>query len=65
MWIYFPNLAILKDWLLPMQLKPKKRATTTNTPLINEANEHDLSLGMKDDSIKFYYSIFGVLPFSN
>jgi hypothetical protein len=24
MWIYFPNLAILKDWLIPMQLNPKK-----------------------------------------
>jgi len=35
MWIYFSNLAQLKDLLPLMELKPKKGITMTNTPWIN------------------------------
>jgi hypothetical protein len=37
MQIYFLDLAQLKDLLPPMQLKPKKKATTTDTPPINSS----------------------------
>jgi hypothetical protein len=33
-WIYFVDLVQFEDLLLPKQLKPKKGAITTNTPLI-------------------------------
>jgi hypothetical protein len=35
--IYFPNLVQLKDLLSPMELKPRKGAIATDTPLINSS----------------------------
>jgi hypothetical protein len=35
--IYFPNLAQLKDLLLPKRLKPKKRTIAIDTPPINSS----------------------------
>jgi hypothetical protein len=35
--IYFLDLVQLKDLLLPMQVKPRKGAIATNTPLINSS----------------------------
>ncbi len=36
-WIHLPNLAQFKDLLPPMQLKPRRRVITIDTPLINAA----------------------------
>jgi hypothetical protein len=36
-WIYFPNLAQLKDLLHYIQIKPRKGANVTDTPLINSS----------------------------